>query len=74
MPAAKQYVVLHAFAVRVDEETGAERRFASGDTYDGPAALLPALLAGMDFHGPLIAEKTGNPDKTDAAPPAEKKD
>lgn len=55
---AKQYVVLHDFHTVVDDETGKEKAFAPGDTYDGPEARIEVLLAGVDFHGPLIAAKS----------------
>lgn len=57
MPAAKQYVVLHDFSTRVNEKTGAEKTFKAGDDYDGPPERVEQLLAGVDFHGPLIAVK-----------------
>lgn len=70
MPAAKkQYVVMHDVTVRVDEETGESKRFTPGDVYDGPERYVPELLKGVDFHGPLLAEKP-----TDAAPPATDKE
>lgn len=70
MPATKHYVVLQSAdpycSIRVDEETGDERRFKPGDAYDGPDKHVPTLLKGVDFHGPLIAEKNSDA----AAPPA----
>jgi hypothetical protein len=57
VPAAKTYVVVHDVSLVVDDDTGREKTFKPGDVYDGPTKHIPTLLAGVDFHGPLIAEK-----------------
>lgn len=50
------YVVLVEFDTVINDETREEKKFRPGDTYDGPEGRVPMLLAGIDFHGPLIAE------------------
>lgn len=59
MPAA-QYVVLHEFDTRVNDDTGEEKKFLPGDVYDGPAGRVEALLTGDVNLGPLIAKKTSD--------------
>lgn len=62
MPAAKQYIVLHEFDTRVNDDTGEEKKFLPGDVYDGPADRVPLLLSrDVDPNlGPLIAEKSSD--------------
>lgn len=61
MPAGKQYVVIRGFD-RVDRRTGATTRYEPGDSYSG--ADIELYLAGLDDHGPLIAEKPAAPSQT----------
>lgn len=62
MPAAKSYVVLHEFTTRVNDDTGEEKTFARGDTFDGPSERHEVLLDPQSFpdHGPMIAESTSD--------------
>lgn len=41
---AQQYIALHEFTTRVDENTGKEKTFQVGDLYDGPPERLDVLL------------------------------
>jgi hypothetical protein len=50
------YTVLVEFDTVIDDVTREEKKFHPDDIYDGPEARIPLLLAGIDFHGPLIAE------------------
>lgn len=49
------YVVLVEFDTVINDVTREEKKFHPGDIYDGPPERVPLLLAGIDFHGPLIA-------------------
>jgi hypothetical protein len=64
MPAAKQYIALHDFTLRVNDDTGEEKSFAPGEVYDGPTGYTERLLAGEDHHGPLIAAKSSDAAKS----------
>lgn len=58
--AAAKYTVLHEFHTRVSNDTGEEKLFTPGMDYDGPPERVATLLAGIDHHGPLIAEKASS--------------
>lgn len=70
MPAA-QYVVLHEFDTRVNDDTGKEKKFLPGEVYDGPVNRVEALLSGDVNVGPLIAKKTSDEAKAVATEPRE---